>query len=92
MTSDGAGALRFGYPMGQSRFIMNRLLPEFYKRESALAVSLKEDSSSGLVRAVEDGELDLCLAYCSQEKAGAGVPGPGEDGDILSGAGALPLA
>lgn len=70
MTSDGAGALRFGYPMGQSRFIMNRLLPEFYKRESALAVSLKEDSSSGLVRAVEDGELDLCLAYCSQEKPG----------------------
>ncbi len=78
MTSDGAGALRFGYPMGQSRFIMKRLLPEFYRRESVLAVSLKEDSSTGLVRGVEDGDLDLCLAYCREEKTGLDYTALGE--------------
>ena len=70
MRADGEGAIRLGYSMGQSSFIISCLLPEFYRRESATAVSLKEDSSSGLIRSVENGELDLCLAYCREEKPG----------------------
>ena len=70
MRSDGADAIRLGYSMGQTSFIMNHLLPAFYKRQSAMSVSLKEDSSTGLIRDVEDGKLDICLAYAREEKPG----------------------
>ena len=70
MRSDGADAIRLGYSMGQSTFILGHLLPAFYKRQSAMAVSLKEDSSTNLIRDVDDGRLDLCLAYAREEKPG----------------------
>ena len=36
MRSDGADAIRLGYSMGQTSFIMDHLLPAFYKRQSAM--------------------------------------------------------
>lgn len=70
MRAEGADAIRLGYSMGQSSFILNRLLPAFYKRQSAAAVSLKEDSSTELIRSVDSGGLDLCLAYAKDPKPG----------------------
>lgn len=70
MRSDGADAIRLGYSMGQSAFILNHLLPAFYMRQSAMSVSLKEDSSTRLIRDVDDGRLDVCLAYAREEKPG----------------------
>lgn len=59
-------ALRFGYPMGMHAFVMELLLPDFFREYPEASISLKEDSSRTLIQELEEGKLDLCLSYASE--------------------------
>lgn len=58
-------AIRFGYPMGMQPFVIEFLLPAFFKEFPKASVRLTEDSSKALIQALEERNLDLCLAYAS---------------------------
>lgn len=58
-------AICFGYPMGMQAFVMEFLLPAFFKEYPDAGIRLTEDSSKSLVRDLEEGRLDICLAYTS---------------------------
>ncbi|MBR1565831.1 MAG: LysR family transcriptional regulator [Oscillospiraceae bacterium] len=68
LSSSRDAALRFGYPMGMHAFVMEFLLPAFFAAHPNACVSLKEDSSRSLLQELEEGKLDLCLAYASEKK------------------------
>lgn len=60
---NGADTIRLGHGMGFAEFVLDCLLPEYYALPRTRSVSIHEDSSTSLLQAVEDGRLDLCLAY-----------------------------
>lgn len=67
---NGADAIRLGHGMGFAEFVLDRLLPAYFARPHLRSVTIHEDSSSNLLRAVEDGRLDLCLAYVKEHRPG----------------------
>ena len=60
---NGADTIRLGHGMGFAEFVLDCLLPEYYALPRTRSGSIHEDSSTSLLQAVEDGRLDLCLAY-----------------------------
>lgn len=68
-SSSRDAAIRFGYPMGMFSFVMERLFPEFFQLCPTARISTEENSSQILIQQVEDGKLDLCLAYAKEKKA-----------------------
>lgn len=63
---NGADTIRLGHGMGFAELVLDRLLPEYFSKPRTRSVSIHEDSSTNLLRAVEDGRLDLCLAYVKE--------------------------
>ncbi len=69
LASSRDAAIRFGYPMGLTSFVSEFLLPAFFAEYPDACLSLEEDSSKSLIQSVEDGKLDICLAYVREEKS-----------------------
>lgn len=67
---NGADTIRLGYGMGFSDFILDRLLPAYFALPHTRSVSVYEINSSRLLQQVENGDLDLCLAYVKQFRPG----------------------
>lgn len=68
-SSSREAAIRFGYPMGMYSFVMELLLADYFRMRPTACVSLKEDGSQTLIQEVEDGKLDLCMAYAAEKKS-----------------------
>lgn len=68
MAKSGDASLHIGSPRGMIAFILNTLLPEFYKRRPNSKISLEGSSSADMVKALEDGKIDLCFAYAPEKK------------------------
>ena len=66
LRADGADAIRLGYGTGLAEFVLDQLLREYFSRPRLRTISLHEDWSSNLVRSVENGQLDLCIAHVSE--------------------------
>ena len=62
-------AIRFGYPMGMHAFVMEFLLPAFFAEYPEASIRLEEDSSKTVIQALDEGKLDLCLAYASEKSS-----------------------
>lgn len=70
LSSSRDAAIRFGYPMGLTSFVLEYVLPVFFVEYPAACLSMEEDSSRSLIQAVADNKLDLCLAYVREEQSG----------------------
>lgn len=70
LASSREAAVRMGCPMGMQSFVMDTLLPEFFRQYPQACVSLEEGSSLNLVRKIEEAHLDICLAYVSERRIG----------------------
>ena len=62
-------AIRFGYPMGMHAFVMEFLLPAFFAECPDASIRLMEDSSKVVIQDVDEGKLDVCLAYSSDRES-----------------------
>ena len=69
LQSSQDAAIGFGYPMGMHAFVMEYLLPAFFAACPEARIRLKEDSSREILRELEAGELDLCLAYAAEKNS-----------------------
>ncbi len=69
LNSSQDAAIRFGHPMGMHAFVMEFLLPAFFTEYPDASIRLQEDSSKSIIQALEDGKLDLCLAYASEKSS-----------------------
>lgn len=63
---NGADTIRLGHGMGFSELVLDCILPEYFSIPRTRSVSVHEDSSSRLLQAVEDDQMDLCLAYVNE--------------------------
>lgn len=70
LKESGANAIRMGYGMGFADFMMDRLLPLYFSHPGMRPISVQEGSSSSLAKDVEDGNLDICLAYVNHPRPG----------------------
>jgi len=68
LNSSQDAAIRFGYPMGMHAFVMEFLLPAFFAEYPEASVRLREDSSKTIIQELDEGKLDLCLAYASEKE------------------------
>lgn len=68
MIRAGGAAVRLGTPRGISPFVMELLLPKFYEVCKDRPLIYQRGSSLDLIRDLEDGKLDICLAYSSEQK------------------------
>ncbi|WP_175456605.1 LysR family transcriptional regulator [Oribacterium sp. KHPX15] len=68
MIECGDAALHLGVPRGMNSFIMERLLPGFYEQFESEQVVIERGGSKALISMVEDGKLDVCIAYASDRK------------------------
>ena len=69
LNSSQDAAIRFGYPMGMHAFVMEFLLPAFFAEYPEASIRLEEDSSKIIIQALDEGKLDLCLAYASEKSS-----------------------
>jgi len=69
LNSSQDAAIRFGYPMGMHAFVMEFLLPAFFAEYPEASIRLEEDSSKTVIQALDEGKLDLCLAYASEKSS-----------------------
>lgn len=69
LNSSQDAAIRFGYPMGMHAFVMEYLLPTFFAECPDASVRLVEDSSKAIIQDLDEGKLDLCLAYSSEKES-----------------------
>ena len=69
LNSSQDAAIRFGYPMGMHAFVMELLLPAFFSECPDASVRLMEDSSKTVIQDVDEGKLDLCMAYSSDRES-----------------------
>lgn len=69
LRADGGDAIRLGYGTGLAEFVLEQLLPEYFSNPRLRSVSLHEDWSFNLVRAVENGQLDLCLTHVNEYRS-----------------------
>ena len=60
---NGADTIRLGHGMGFAELVLDCILPEYFSKPRTRSVSVHEDSSSRLLQAVENEQMDLCLAY-----------------------------
>ena len=67
MIDRGDAAIHFGAPRGMRSFLMEQVLPEFYK-ESKEPVSLITDASKTLIRMLEEGVIDVIISYTNETK------------------------
>ena len=70
MVKSGGAAVRLATPRGISPFIMNQLLPEFYEKRKNDQLIYERGSSAALIKDLEDGKLDIVLAYAQEEHPG----------------------
>ena len=69
LNSSQDAAIRFGYPMGMHAFVMEELLPAFFAECPEASIRLMEDSSKTVIQDVDEGGLDLCMAYSSEKES-----------------------
>lgn len=70
LKANGADAIRLGYGMGFADFILDRLLPAYFANPGVRPVSVRESSSTELIRDTENCDLDVCLAYVDSFRSG----------------------
>lgn len=68
MIENGDAALHLGVPRGMNSFIMERVLPAFYDSGNSDQISVERGGSRDLITMLEEGKLDLCIAYASERR------------------------
>lgn len=68
MIENGDAALHLGVPRGMNSFIMERVLPAFYDSGCSDQISVERGGSRDLITMLEEGKLDLCIAYASERR------------------------
>lgn len=68
MVENGDAALHLGVPRGMNSFMMERVLPAFYESGSSGQISVERGGSRDLITMLEEGKLDLCIAYANEKR------------------------
>lgn len=67
------GTLRLGVLPSLGPYLMPLILPYLHQRHPRLALYLREDTAAGLIRRLEEGDLDLLLYPVPMRRAGISV-------------------